>query len=56
MQIGTSSDAVAHRPLFVEQQKDVARTTAYAYCALPRWGKPISTQLYAFKRLVGIHS
>ena len=36
MQIGTSSDGVAYRPLFVEQQKYVARTMAYAYCALPR--------------------
>ncbi len=36
MQIATTSHVVAHRPLFVEQQKDVAKTTAYACCAIPR--------------------
>ncbi len=36
MQFWTPSDGVAHRPLFVEQQNEVAGTTADAYCALPR--------------------
>ncbi len=35
--IVTPKEVVAHRPFFVEQQKDVARTTAYAYCTLPRF-------------------